>query len=85
MWCLKGKGSPQQVVKQESLGETPRRTVTVKETGRSQVAVWRNLRGKVSSVKLCDTVGEARLGKVLWTQQMAVRGGAKNLVSMSET
>lgn len=30
MWCLKGKGSPQQVMKQESLGETPRRTVTVK-------------------------------------------------------
>lgn len=30
MWCLKEKGSPQQVVKQESLGEKPRRTVILK-------------------------------------------------------
>lgn len=30
MWCLKKKGSPQQVVKQESLGKKPRRTVILK-------------------------------------------------------
>lgn len=50
MWCLEGKGSPQQVVKQESLGETPRRTVTVK--GRAEIwAVSEESRGKVNSVK----------------------------------